>query len=259
MRHSPHAAGAVLLLAVLVAPVTRAQDSTNVRDTSAVNALERMGKYLRSLDAFQVHGDITTEEVQENGQKIQYATAADLLANKPNKLFVEIKNERAPRLLYYDGSNFTMYAPRLNFYATVDAPPTVRELVDKLDDKFDIQMPLVDLFRWGTPEGDTKEITGALTVGDAVINGVTCTQYAFRQEGLDWQLWIQEGEFPLPLRVVLTTTTDDARPQHTSAYTWNLAPSFNDKAFAFEAPKEAKKITMMEFGTAVPTRPGGGQ
>jgi hypothetical protein len=162
-------------------------------------------------------------------------------------------------LLLYDGTKFTMYAPQLKFYATVDAPPTIREVVDKLEDKFDINVPFVDLFRWGTPEGDTKELTGALRVGDTVLDDIACQQYAFRQDGLDWQIWIQSGEFPLPLRIVLTTTTDDARPQHTSAYKWNLTPSFNAEAFAFIPPKDAKQITMQEYGVASPTRPGGGQ
>jgi hypothetical protein len=248
------------MLAVLVAPVARAQgDTIVVRDTAAIAALERMGTYLRSLDVLQVHADVTTEEVLANGQKVQYASVAELLANKPNKMRVEIKNDRAPRLLLYDGTKFTMYAPQLKFYATVDAPPTIREVVDKLEDKFDINVPFVDLFRWGTPEGDTKELTGALRVGDTVLDDIACQQYAFRQDGLDWQIWIQSGEFPLPLRIVLTTTTDDARPQHTSAYKWNLTPSFNAEAFAFIPPKDAKQITMQEYGVASPTRPGGGQ
>jgi hypothetical protein len=43
----------------------------------------------------------------------------------------------------------------------------------------------------------------------------TCEHYAFRQEGLDWQIWIQ-GDYPLPRKFVIRTLTDDARPQHTS-------------------------------------------
>jgi len=49
---------------------------------------------------------------------------------------------------------------------------------------------------------------------------------------------------------VLTTTTDEARPQHSSLYTWNLAPSYNDKAFVFDPPADAKKITFAEVAAA---------
>jgi hypothetical protein len=78
------------------------------------------------------------------------------------------------------------------------------------------------------------------------VDGTTCEQYAFRQDGLDWQIWIQQGDYPLPRKLVLTTMTDDARPRHSQILTWNLAPSFNDAAFTFEPPKDAQKITIAE-------------
>jgi hypothetical protein len=220
-------------------------DTTRV-DTAAVNALERMGTYLRSLNAFQVKAATTTEKVLDDGQKIQQSQTADLVAHKPNQLRVEFMNERNPRTLFYDGKTFTLWAPRPKYYATTAAPPTIAQLIDTLDDRFDIQMPFVDLFRWGTPESNIGDLTAALYVGPSVINGVTCDHYAYRQPGVDWQVWIQSGDYPLPHKLVITTTTDDARPQHESVYSWNLAPSFTDASFAFEAPVDAKKITFKD-------------
>lgn len=78
------------------------------------------------------------------------------------------------------------------------------------------------------------------------MDGTTCEQYAFRQEGLDWQIWIQQGDYPLPRKLILTTLEEDARPRHSQVLTWNLAPSFNDAAFTFEPPKGAQKITIAE-------------
>ena len=42
-----------------------------------------------------------------------------------------------------------MYGQLVNYYATVPAPPTIAELIDKLDERYGIEMPLVDLFMWG--------------------------------------------------------------------------------------------------------------
>jgi hypothetical protein len=221
-----------------------------VRDSEAINALERMGTYLRTLKTLQVRAATTTEEVMEDGEKVQSSSTADLLAVRPNKMRVEITNDRQPRMFYYDGSNFTLWAPRVQYFATVSAPPNINDLAKRLEDKYDIDLPFVDLFRWGTPDGNTAQITSARDIGPSNVGGVTCEQYAYRQEGLDWQLWIQDGDYPLPLKVVLTTTTDDARPQHTSLYTWNLAPSFDDAAFAFTPPKDAKKITIAQVDSA---------
>jgi hypothetical protein len=38
---------------------------------------------------------------------------------------------------------------------------------------------------------------------------------------------------------VIRTVTDDARPQHISKIIWNLAPSYNEAAFAFDPPAGA--------------------
>lgn len=235
------------LAGALPCAAARAQsDTSNKIDPDAMAALDKMGAYLRTLKAFQVTGAVTTEEVTTDGQKIQSSNTTTLLAEKPGHMRVEIASDKQPRLFYYDGKSFTMWAPRLKFYATVDAPPTANELAKVLEDKYDIDLPFVDLFRWGTPESNAKAITSADDVGPATIDGVTCEQYAFRQDGMDWQVWIQQGDYPLPKKLVITTTSDEARPQHEAVYTWNLAPSFNDKAFAFTPPSDAKKITIAE-------------
>jgi hypothetical protein len=236
-------AGAVALLAS--GTVAAAQADTAI-DPDAMAALNKMGAYLRTLNAFQVEAEITTEDVLDDGEKVQRMGVTKLLAARPNRLFAEVVNDKQPRNFYYDGKSFTMYAPVLRYYATIDAPPTIGELANRLEDQYAVEMPFVDLFRWGTPESDVAKIRSAMDVGPSVVNGVTCEQYAFRQDGLDWQVWIQNGDFPLPLKLVLTTTTDDARPQHTSVYTWNLAPSFNDAVFAFAVPDGAKKITLVD-------------
>ena len=49
--------------------------------------------------------------------------------------------------------------------------------------------------------------------------------------------------------MVIRTTTDAARPQYTVTLAWNLAPSYDDTAFTFFPPKDAKRITLVEAQT----------
>jgi hypothetical protein len=225
---------------------TAAADSTGDIDPDAIAALEKMGTYLRSLKAFQVEAAITQDDVEDDGELIQNDNRVNLLVRMPDRLRVEITNMDHHRLFFYDGKNFTIYAERVNYYATVPAPATIAKLSDDLDDKFGIELPLEDLFYWGTERSKVSNIKSARDVGPAEVGGVTCEQYAFRQEGLDWQLWMQQGDYPLPRRLVITTLTDDARPQYSSVLTWNLAPSFNEEAFTFDPPKDAQKIFLAE-------------
>jgi hypothetical protein len=237
-------------LALACAAVPAFAQTPPAIEPGAVTALQSMGTYLRTLKSFQVEVATTDEDVLDDGQKIQYSGTTSILARMPNGLRAEVANDRHERLYLYDGKAFTLFAKRLNYYATVPAPPTVGQLADTLDEKYGFGVPLSDLFRWGTPNFSTEGIKGAMDVGASVVAGTTCEQYAFRQDDIDWQVWIQKGDHPLPRRLVITTKTDEARPQHTAEYTWNLAPSFNDAAFVFDPPEGAGKVLLAKAAEA---------
>ena len=249
-RHARAVAAALAAAAALAHPPAAARAQPAAVDTAAMNALARMGAYLNTLDAFQVRAEITADDVLADGQKVQRTSTADLVADRPNRLRVSLEGDHPQRLILYDGRTFTLWAPRPRYYADAPAPPTIAELANVLEDRYAIDLPMADLFRWGTPEARVGEITSARVIGASQVDGVTCTHYAFRQAGLDWQVWIQKGAFPLPRRLVLTTLTDSARPQHATVFTWNLAPSYNDAAFAFVPPPDARRITLVEIGAA---------
>ena len=232
-----------LVLVALVATAGAAQQATPI-EPDAMAALKNMGGYLRTLKSFQVDAVTSTEQVLEDGQKVQFAGVTNILARMPDRLRISVDSDQHDRLWIYDGKQFTLLARRVNYYATVPAPATIAQLADAMDENYDLQLPLEDLFRWGGPQSQDAAITSAIFIGPSQIDGVTCGHYAFRQEGLDWQVWIQFGDYPLPRKLVLTTLTDEARPQYVATFSWNLAPAFNDAAFTFVPPKGAGKVVI---------------
>jgi hypothetical protein len=234
--------------AVPAAPAPAGADAVE-RDASAIAALERMGGYLRGLTTFQIRGETSRDEVLEDGQNVAFDAVVDMIVQRPNRIRAEVTSDRKDRLYFGDGKTFSVWARRMNYYATIPAPATLRELADTLADKYDLELPLVDLFYWGERKS-LDDIRGASDIGASQVGGVTCEHYAFRQEGADWQVWIQQGDYPLPRKLVIRTTTDPARPQYTATLAWNLAPSYDDTAFTFVPPKDAKRITLVEARAA---------
>jgi hypothetical protein len=220
-----------------------AKDASNI-DPDAVDAVKKMAAYLHTLKSYQVIDDVTQDDVLEDGLIVQSTSKVDYLLARPNRMRIEVTSDERQRLYLYDGKNFTVWARLVNYYATVPAPPTIGELFEKVTDKYDIELPLYDLYNWGGNDDDINKIKTAIDIGPSSVEGVTCEHYAFHQEGVDWQIWIQLGEFPLPRKLVIRTLTDDARPQHSDTLTWNLAPSFNDGAFAFDPPADAKRVLL---------------
>lgn len=213
-------------------------------DAKAMSGLQKMATYLKSLKAFRVQAVTTDEDVLEDGQKIQYSESVDILASTPSHLRAEVLSDRRERILFFDGKTATLYAPRMGYYASIGAPPTIAELAKTLDNAYDLSIPLEDLFLWGTAGWNSAPIESVMDVGPSVVDGTTCEQYALRQKDIDWQIWVQLGSYPLPRRIVISTRTDPERPQHTAVYTWDLAPSFNDAAFTFTPPPGVHRVPL---------------
>jgi hypothetical protein len=135
-----------LLMALVFAPLARAQETANPVDPDAIAALKKMSAYLKTLKSFQVTADETSDDVLDTGQLVQYSNKVDILASKPNHFRIEVKSDEKHRLFFYDGKNFTVYGKILGYYATVPAPPTIAKLIEVADEKYDISFPLTDLF-----------------------------------------------------------------------------------------------------------------
>jgi hypothetical protein len=222
------------------------QNAKSSVDPDAVAALDKMGAYLRTLNTFAVKADTLTDNVLENGQSVQFAGTVDYKVRRPNEFVITVADDRKVRQFNYDGKSFTIFSPRMGFYATVAAPPTIHELLDRAYQKYGISLPMEDLFRWGEPGDKRDKLTSGLLVGYAKMGGQDAEHYVFRTAKIDWQIWIARGDKPLPLKIVLTNTADPARPQYTATYHWTPSASFDDATFAFKAPPDGKPIKLAQ-------------
>ena len=245
------AATALLLAAVSGTALAQQQAAPEAeRDARAIAALSAMGKYLRTLKEFRVRSETSKDEVLENGQKLQFSGSVDYRVRQPDRLRAEVKNDIGHRLFFYDGATLTQYAPRLGYYAIVKTPATIAATLRQASEKFDLEVPLADLFFWGSEQSGIEDIREASVIAASSINGVACDHYAFRQDDVDWQIWITRGAKPLPLKLVITTKDEPSQPQFTALFKWETQPKFDQATFAFTPPKGAKKIEAVDYSSA---------
>lgn len=221
---------------------TTAPVTTGVIDSKAVNALRTMGAYLRTLKSFGVEVKGAKDDVMSDGQKILISGTVNYLVRTPDRMRAEINTDRKQRTIYYNGKTMTLYAPRMHYYATVNAPPTVMQMLDTVRAKYGVELPIADLFLWGTPRDGVSDLTQARYIGPSSVDGIQTDQYAFRQEGTDWQIWIEQGSRPLPRRLVITSVDKPEAPQYFATMMWNLTANTDDANFNFVAPNDAKQI-----------------
>lgn len=237
---------AVLGIAALcAAQAGLAQTVSNPVDPGAIQALNDMGAHLQTLKRFRVTTELTGERVLADGQKLQHAATADLDVERPNRARIVMTSARSERQIIYDGKTVTLYTPAQKFYSTVAFAGTLGELVDKLQERYDIDVPLADLFVWGTPAAPLDKIDSAMNAGQDFVGDDLCDHYAFRQGQVDWQIWITAAGKPLPRKLVITSRADDARPQSVSLLQWTLKPTFADAVFKFTPPAGAQAIEVL--------------
>jgi hypothetical protein len=194
---------------------------------------------------FSVHADTALDEVTEDGMKLQFGGTLTASVRRPDGLVLAVDTDRKHRRLYYDGKTLTVYAPRDGYYATVDAPPTIGEMADAVSRKYGVEMPLVDLFSWGADPSSEEAVDEAAIIGPAKIGGVLCDHVAVRQDDVDWQVWIQRGDHPLPRKIVITTKSEPEEPQYSAILTWDTEAKFGSSTFHFSPPNGVHKIDLV--------------
>ena len=189
------------------------------------------------------------ERVLTDGQKLQHTATADMDVERPNKIRALMHSARSERELVYDGTTVTLYTPAQKYYSTVEFTDTIGKLIARLEERYGVEIPLADLFLWGTPAAPVDKIESAMNAGQDFVGDDLCDHYAFRQAKADWQIWITTGSRPLPRKIVITSRTDEARPQSVSLIGWNLKPTFKDTVFKFMPPKGASRIEIVPVKT----------
>ena len=218
-------------------------------DPASIQALKDMGAHLQTLKRFSVATEVTGERVLADGQKLQHTATAKMNVQRPNKIRALMKSARSTREIIYDGKTVTLFTPAQKYYSTVAFTETIGGLIDKLEARFGVEMPLSDLFLFGTPEAPLDKIESAMNAGQDFIDDDLCDHYAFRQGKVDWQIWITVGSKPLPRKLVITNRADEARPQSVHTIDWNLKPTFKDSVFTFTPPKGATKVELVPLKT----------
>ncbi len=235
--------GAALLLP------TSALAAASAVDADALAALDKMGAELRTHQNFDVKSDITMEDVLGSGQKLQYAGTLETIARRPNGFRISMVSDPKNREIYYDGRNVTVFSPRLGYYGSFAAPGTIKATLQKAKDQYGIELPLADLYAWGTDPSLVGRIKAGFFVREDHVGGRACNHYAFRQQRADWQIWIASNGPALPCKLVITNTSDPAQPQYTAVMHWSFPNSIPDSTFAFVPPSNAKKIEMATIAT----------
>src|SRR5436190_18820320 len=243
-QSSPPESGMSIPTSGMKSPVA----NEGIIEDGAVDALKEMSAYLKSATTLQADTVGSLDVVTNDGQRIQLDGNTTYKMRRPGFVIDYVSDMKSRRFIY-DGKTFTVYSPKLGYYASAPAPGTNREVLDTIYNKFGISLPLVDLFRWGDGMNADRiqALKSAYDIGTATIDGAETDHYAFREANVDWEVWIQKGDQPLPRKLVIVDRTDPSRPTFVSRLSWQVNPTFTDADFAFVPDANAKRIQLATY------------
>ncbi len=207
----------------------------------AQGVVDRMTTYLRTLKTYSIDSHSTRDEVVKFGYKVQHNEHATVTVQLPNKLRAEVSGDLRERTVVYDGAKIAIYSPDDDVYARTNAPDSINKLIGNVLDA-GIEMPMIDVLYQASEGTLTEQVRGGVLVGDSEIDGTDCDHLAFRQPTIDWQLWVEKGDKPVPRKIVITTRYAVGDPQFQAVLRWNLQPKIDASTFTFTPPKDAKEI-----------------
>ncbi len=240
------AATAFALGALTLSAPEPALAQTPAVDPAAVQKLERMTQFLDGQKQFSVRTHSTLEELHESGHRVDHDLAANVVVKRPDRLRAMRVGGALDQRFYYDGQTLSLHNPAEKVYATEKAPPTVEKMIDFARETVGIMLPAADLLYRGAFPLLMKDLKLAAVVGKTTIDGVKCDHLLFSRPGVDFQIWIAEGDKPWPCKYTVTETSTPALLSiSTELSGWSTSPAVSDADFKFVPPKGTQQIRFM--------------
>ena len=225
-------------------------------EPKADEVFRRMSRFLSAAQQFSFEAHDMADELVESGQKIQFASMRRIAVRRPNKVAADVAGDLLDEQVCYDGKSLAILDRRENAYGAIEVPDNIDAMLDYTAQYFGVIMPLADLLLSDCHAAVIGDVRAGWYVGLHQVQGVKCHHLAFQHDDLDWQIWIEDGERPLPRKLVITYKAVPGQPQYIALLDgWDFSPSLADASFTLTPPPGAKPIELKP----VAERPGTGR
>ncbi len=216
-------------------------------DSSAVNPrameiLKKMSDLLGRTSSLGFTAEETYDELDGN-QMLQFSNIRSVAVRRPDRIIADTSGDTVNRSAWFDGKRFSLLDKEHNVYGSSEFSGTIDQLLDRLDEQFEVVIPLGELISENLLAQLTERLRGASYVGLHKVGDARCHHLAFILDLLDFQIWLEAGEKPLPRKLVITYKQEPGMPQYAAVFTrWNLEMETPDSLFEFQIPAGARKI-----------------
>jgi len=245
----------LLIVALLSVPTTviaagqSAEQSEGQVEEQALEVLTRSTNYLANLKQFHVSAEFGFDVLQKSGQMIEFGAHQEITVQRPNHFRVDFTNRDGEfGSVIYDGEEVILSNPEDAVYAKAPFKGEVDDALGFISKELQRPIPLQDFFASNLGALLMAKIESGLYVEESTVGGVLCDHVAMRNDNVDFQLWVAQGDKPLPRRIIITYKNEEERPQFRAQFLkWELSPKIAKENFSFIVPEKTVRIPFAEL------------
>jgi hypothetical protein len=258
---TPHAALIRSVLAISVAltfvtcasrePATDAERLARGREL-----VQQMSARLAGIEAVTVTTTEVRDVVRASGSKESASQTGVYTVRRPDRFHAQMVGGRGLET-WYNGKTVTIASHPDKVFAQAPMPDTIDRALDALAERFDMALPMGDLFYSSAAKALLSDTTTGGYVGTETVDGTPCAHLAFTDVGVEWELWLPLEGDPLPKRLKVVQRARAGQPVVDLTFAkWDFAPQISDATFVPKMPAEYEGIAVLQRAAAVKnTRP----
>ena len=198
---------------------------------------------------------VTTNEerdvVRRSGAKENVRLTGEYSLHRPDRFHTKMTGHRNLES-WYDGKTLTVAVHNDKVFAQAPMPETIDRTLDAIAERYDMALPLGDLFYSSAEKALLSDTATGGYAGTENVGETPCYHLAFKDVGVDWDLWLPVQGDPLPARLKVVQKARTGQPEVDVRFTgWNFAPPTNETTFTAVLPKDYEGIAMLQRAAAV--------
>ena len=230
---------------------TREPSTDAERLTRGRELVQQMSARLAGAKAVSVTTTEVRDRVRVSGAKESVPTTGLYIMQRPNRFYSKATGGRGLES-WYNGKTLTIALNADKVFAQAPMPDTIDRTLDVLAERYDLALPMGDLFYGSAEKALLSDTTTGGYAGKEDVGGTPCVHLAFQDTGVDWELWLPVEGDPLPKRLKVVQKRRTGKPVADLTFTgWEFSPQITDATFVPKLPADYEGIAILQRAAAV--------
>ena len=208
--------------------------------------IERMSTKLSSSPTLSVTTREVRNQVKASGEAQVITLTRESVIRRPDRAYFKTSGDLQVEG-WYDGVGLTVALHKDKVFAQARMPETLDKALDSMYERYGVPTPVGDYFYSNPAKALLADSTTGGWVGREAVDGQQADHLAFKDKGVEWEVWVAATGDPVPLKARSKFTgTKRLRDIDMAFSNWNFTPALTDDRFTPKVPSDYEGIAMVQ-------------